>query len=91
MRANTVKAHTPNVPVDFQNSIDGWYVVGAWGSNHMDSDGTSVYPAPLISVLGVSMNGNTSTGAVDSGGTPAATPLKVTTNGVAGISTAHNF
>jgi hypothetical protein len=91
IRANTVKAHLPNVATDFWNNIDGWYVIGAWGSNSSDAGTASPYPAPLVSVLGVNMNGNDSDNAENSSGDPIASPLKVTANGVAGIQDSVNF
>jgi len=84
VRNNSVTAHLPNVPKDFQNSVDGWYTFGAWGSNNTDSTGTSLYPAPLVAVMGTIVTGNQSANAM-SNGQAVASPFKVTTYGVAGI------
>jgi hypothetical protein len=84
VRNNQVTAHLPNIATDFHNDVDGWYTIGAWGSNNTDSTGTSLYPAPLVAVLGTVVTNNMSKNA-------AATPLKVTTYGVAGIAEFLNF
>jgi hypothetical protein len=92
VRNNQLAAHLPNVPSDFQNSVDGWYTFGAWGSNHLDSTGSSAYPPPLIAVLGSIVTGNQAKNAQNlTTGAPIASPLKITTNGAAGIVTLLNF
>jgi hypothetical protein len=91
VRNNQVTAHLPNVPTNFHNSVDGWYTIGAWGSNNQDSLGTSPYPAPLLSILGTIVSGNNASNTQNSTQQPITSPLKVTTFGVIGIVDSQNF
>jgi hypothetical protein len=87
IRNTAITAHNPIVTdASTHNDQDGWYTFGAWGSNGggTNSNGTSYYPGALLSVLGVSFIGNTSSGASSS------TPL-TTTDGVAGMININNF
>jgi len=86
VRNNSVTAHTPNVPSDEHNNTDGWYVIGAWGSNQIDASSQNPYPAyPLQSLLGVIVSNNQTKNATSSA------PLKVTTYGVLGIVDSQAF
>jgi hypothetical protein len=92
VRANTIKAGNPNVAADYHNNLDGYYTVGAWGSNNTDAGTASPYPAPLVAVMGINMNGNNSYDVTTTYGQPTSTlPLYITANGVAGIQYLQNF
>jgi hypothetical protein len=92
VRNNQLTAHLPNVPSDFHNSVDGWYTVGAWGSNQIDAGTASPYPGPLVAVMGTVVSGNQAANAENlTTKAPITNPLKVTTNGVAGIVDSQNF
>jgi hypothetical protein len=92
VRNNQLTAHLPNVPTDFHNNVDGWYTIGAWGSNQIDSTGTTAYPGPLVSVLGTVVTHNQAQNAENVTTKAAITsPLKVTQYGVAGIVDTPNF
>ena len=84
IRSTAITAHNPVVPTPLFNDVDGNYTIGAWGSNGVDSTGSSYYPGTLISLLGINFDGNTSTGAV-------ASPPLVTTNGLTGFININNF
>jgi hypothetical protein len=91
IRANTIKVGSPNVPRDFWNSVDGYYTIGAWGSNNENAGTQSPYPGPLNSMWGINMNGNNSYGVLDGNGNPVPAPLNITPNGVLGIQHIVNF